>query len=92
LALTHARALATLAANSTNSMRTKTVALVSICVAAATFTACKTYVAPVAVAGLPVAPGPNNLNAALTIRLASGALGTIERLEPALDGFWRRTP
>jgi gluconolactonase len=68
-------------------MRTKTVALVSICVAAATFTACKTRVAPVAMAELPVMPGPNNLNERLTIRPASGALGTIERLDPAIDGL-----
>src|SRR5436189_3063262 len=65
-------------------MRTKTVALASICVAAAAFTACKTRVAPVA-PGLEVKPAPNNLNTAITVRAASGALGTIERLDPALD-------
>src|SRR5882724_13010872 len=65
-------------------MKTKIVALASIGLAAALFTACKTTVAPRA-AGLRVNPTVNDTNAAIIIKPASGALGTIERLDPALD-------
>jgi gluconolactonase len=63
-------------------MRSKTVLLV-FCVAAA-FAACKSRVAPVA-APLKVTPTANDTNAPIAVQSAWGALGTIERLDPALD-------
>ncbi len=84
--LTRVLSVVTLAPNFTNSMRTKTVALISVCLAAAAFTACKTRVPPGA-ADLKVMPSPNNLNESITIRAVSGALGAIERLDPAVDGL-----
>ena len=66
-------------------MNTKLVALVSLAASAAVFTACHTPVAPQA--ELKVMPQANNLNAGLTVKPASGALGKIERLDPALDAL-----
>jgi gluconolactonase len=85
-ALTLSRPLATLAAISPMLMKTKRVALFSLCVAAAVLSACKTRVAPTS-APLAVMPTANNTNRPITVRPASGALGTIERLDPALDGL-----
>ncbi|HWN96446.1 MAG TPA: SMP-30/gluconolactonase/LRE family protein, partial [Methylomirabilota bacterium] len=63
-------------------MNNKLVALV--CVAALAFTACKSRVAPL-VAELKCIPPANDTNEPITVRNESGALGTIERLDPALD-------
>ncbi len=59
-------------------------AFVIILVAILAFAACKSRTAPLA-AELKCTPPTNDTNAAITIRAASGALGTIERLDPALD-------
>jgi gluconolactonase len=67
-------------------MMNKTLSLVSICIAATVFVACQSRQAPVA-AELNVAPTPNNTNPQITVRPASGPLGTIERLDPALDAL-----
>ena len=65
-------------------MTNKTIALVATCVAAVLLMSCKTRVAP-RVADLKVVAPPNDTNASIVVRPASGALGTIERLDPALD-------
>lgn len=66
-------------------MKNKTVALLSIGVAtAALFSACQTRTAPQA-AEIKVTPTPNNTNAPITVRNVSGPLGSIERLDPAMD-------
>jgi gluconolactonase len=65
-------------------MNNRLVALVSTLVAVLAFAACKSGVAPRA-AELKCVPTANDTNAATTIRPASGSLGTIERLDPALD-------
>jgi gluconolactonase len=65
-------------------MNIKFVALTSFA-AAAVFIACQTKVAPQA--ELKVTPQANNLNEGFTVRPASGALGSIERLDPALDAL-----
>lgn len=65
-------------------MRYKIVVLASVWAAAVSFISCKSPVAPPA-ADLKVIPPPNDTNSAITVRSASGALGTIERLDPALD-------
>ena len=65
-------------------MRNKLIAVVSIFAVAALISSCKSPVAPQA-AELKVVPPPNHTNPAITVRPASGALGTIERLDPALD-------
>jgi gluconolactonase len=65
-------------------MRYKIVVLVLVSAAAVFFSSCKSRVAPPA-ADLKVVPPPNDTNPTITVRSASGALGTIERLDPALD-------
>ncbi len=65
-------------------MNTKLVALAAF--SALTFTACTTHVAPTA-EPTPVPTTANNTNPPITIRLASGTLGSIERLDPALDAL-----
>jgi len=55
----------------------------SVCVAAVLFAACRTASRPHA--ELAVRPTANDTNAAITVRPASGPLGSIERLDPALD-------
>ncbi len=65
-------------------MKAKTVALVSTLVAVLAFTACKSRLAPRA-AEVNCVPPANDTNAPITVRPAFGALGTIERLDPALD-------
>lgn len=67
-------------------MKTKKVALVSLCTAAFVFTACKTR-EPQPTEPLKVSPQANNLNQAIVVRPATGPLGTIERLDPALDAL-----
>ncbi|HEY0549838.1 MAG TPA: hypothetical protein VGF13_09560, partial [Verrucomicrobiae bacterium] len=69
-------------------MRIKTVALLSLGVAAA-FVACQSRMAPNA-APLKVIPTANDTNAPITVKAAWGALGTIERLDPALDDLLPR--
>src|SRR5688572_30247501 len=65
-------------------MNTKLVALVCLAVVATTFTACQSRT-PSLVAEMKVSPTPNDTNPAITVRSASGTLGTIERLDPALN-------
>jgi gluconolactonase len=65
-------------------MSNKIIAIVLAGIAAATITSCKSRVAARA-ADLKVMPTANDTNAPITVRAASGALGTIERLDPALD-------
>lgn len=65
-------------------MKNTSIALVSFCAAAALFSACKTGPTSDS-AGLKVVPTENDTNASITVRPSSGALGTIERLDPALD-------
>jgi gluconolactonase len=65
-------------------MTKKIIAIVLAGVAAAIITSCKSRMAPRA-ADLKVMPTANDTNAPITVRAASGALGTIERLDPALD-------
>ena len=65
-------------------MNNKIIALVSIGVAAVTFMSCKCAWAESA-QELTVTPTANNTNAPITVRTASGALGSIKRLDPALD-------
>jgi gluconolactonase len=65
-------------------MSNKIIALVLAGIAAAIITSCKSRVAPRA-ADLKVMPTANDTNASITVRAASGALGTIEWLDPALD-------
>jgi gluconolactonase len=65
-------------------MKNTSIALVSFCAAAALFSACQTRTTS-PVAELKVVPTDNDTNASITVRPASGALGTIERLDPALD-------
>src|SRR5262245_52389631 len=67
-------------------MNTKIVTLISIAGAAVVFTACQTFTGA-RVAGLKVNPTANDTNLPITVRPASGALGTIERLDPALDAL-----
>ncbi len=64
-------------------MKTKTIALISCCMATGAFTACKTQFAPAA--KLEVVPTANDTNATVIIKPAHGSLGKIERLDPALD-------
>src|ERR1051325_8003855 len=84
LTLTHWRSAANLGAIHRTSMTNKTIALVATCVAAVLLMSCKTRVAPRGAALKVVAP-PNDTNASIVVRPASGARGTIERLDPALD-------
>jgi gluconolactonase len=63
-------------------MNTKLVALVSLLTLA--LIGCQTRVARVAVP-LTVVPTANDTNASITVKAASGTLGTIKRLDPALD-------
>lgn len=65
-------------------MNNKIVVLVAVCVAVVAFSSCKTRMAP-AGAELKVTPTANDTNASITVKPAWGALGTIERLDPALD-------
>jgi gluconolactonase len=65
-------------------MMNKTLLLVSIGVAATVLVSCQSRQAPRA-AELQVNPTPNNTNRPITVRPASGALGSIERLDPELD-------
>ena len=65
-------------------MNTKNLTLVSLALAAV-FTACSSHHAPRG--ELIVHPQANNLNIGFTVRPASGPLGTIERLDPALDAL-----
>ena len=65
-------------------MNNSIVAFASVFVVALGFTACKSRTAPAA-AELKCIPTPNDTNAPITVRAASGTLGTIERLDPALD-------
>lgn len=65
-------------------MRNKIIAVASIFVGAAFISSCKNPVPPQA-AELRVVPPPNDTNQSITVRPASGTLGTIERLDPALD-------
>ena len=74
------------ALNSADSMNNKIIALVSIGVAAITFMSCKCAWAGSA-QELTVTPTANNTNAPITVRTASGALGSIKRLDPALDAL-----
>ena len=67
-------------------MNTKLVALVSITAAASMLTACKCCL-NLGSSALHVVPTANDTNAAITIRAATGVLGTIERLDPALDAL-----
>jgi gluconolactonase len=68
-------------------MKNKIVALISICFAAGiAFTSCKSRIAPVT-APLAISPTANDTNNSITIKSAWGALGTIERLDPALDAL-----
>ena len=64
-------------------MKTKIVLLASLSLAAGLLTSCQCC--PWATPGLTVTPTANNTNTAVTIRPAHGALGKIERLDPALD-------
>jgi gluconolactonase len=70
-------------------MTNKILLPVSIGIATAAFMACQSQRAPRAVE-LKVAPTPNDTNASVTVRSASGPLGTIERLDPALDALLPR--
>ncbi len=70
-------------------MTNKTLLLASICVTGAAFVACQSHRAPLA-AELKVAPTGNDTNASINVRSASGPLGTIERLDPALDALLPR--
>jgi gluconolactonase len=67
-------------------MNKKIIALLSIGVAAVTCMPCKCAWAGSA-RELTVTPTPNNTNAPITVRTASGALGSIKRLDPALDAL-----
>ena len=67
-------------------MNTKLVALVSITAAASLLTACKCCT-NLGSSALHVVPTANDTNAAITVRLTSGQLGKIERLDPALDAL-----
>ena len=67
-------------------MNTKLVALVAITAAASLLTACKCCMKS-SPAALTVGPTANNTNAPITVRAATGVLGTIERLDPALDAL-----
>ncbi len=64
-------------------MKTKLIAVAAT--SAALFTACQSGPAPQA--ELVVTPQANNLNKGFTVRPASGPLGSIERLDPALDAL-----
>jgi gluconolactonase len=66
-------------------MKIKLFTLASLAVTAAVITACRTH--ETRMADLVVTPQANNLNKGFTVRAASGALGTIERLDPALDAL-----
>ena len=68
-------------------MNNKTVVFLSIGAAAAAvvFSACQTRTTPPAAVELRVTPTPNDTNAAIIVRPASGPLGTIERLDPVMD-------
>src|SRR5689334_12898815 len=81
ICLTTLRPLATLATNPRTLMNTKFIALASLA-AAGLLTSCK---CPWASPGLTVTPTLNDTNAPITVHRASGKLGTIERLDPALD-------
>ena len=67
-------------------MNTKLVALVSITAAASLLTACKCCT-NLGSSALHVVPTANDTNAAITVRLTSGQLGKIERLDPALEAL-----
>jgi gluconolactonase len=67
-------------------MNSKIIALVSISVAAVTCVPCNCVWADSA-PELTVTPTANNTNAPITVRPASGALGSIKRLDPALDAL-----
>jgi hypothetical protein len=64
----------------------KVIALVSVGVGAVTFLPCKCAWAGSAPEST-VTPTANNTNAPITVRTASGALGSIKRLDPALDAL-----
>jgi hypothetical protein len=66
-------------------MNNKIIALVSIGVAAITFASYNAWAG--AEQGLTVTPAANNTNAPITVRASSGVLGSIERLDPALDSL-----
>ncbi len=66
-------------------MNTKLVALLSLATTAAVFSGCHTHPAPRG--ELPVKPQANNLNIGFTVKPASGSLGKIIRLDPALDAL-----
>src|SRR5881394_543302 len=85
ICLTALRPLATLAANPRTLMNTKFIALASL-TAAGFLTSCKCPFAP-STPGLVVTPTKNDTNATVTVRAASGTLGKIERLDPALDAL-----
>ena len=67
-------------------MRTKTFLSALICIATVVITSCQSRVAPRA-AELKCVPTANDTNTAITIKPASGALGRIDRLDPALDAL-----
>jgi hypothetical protein len=68
------------------SMNNKIIALVSIGVVAVTFMSCKCAWAGSA-RELTVTPTANDTNAPITVRTTSGALGSIKRLDSALDAL-----
>ena len=70
-------------------MKNRTVALSFILASMAGFAACQSRVAPHS-AALTCHPTANDTNAAVTVRATSGAIGTIERLDPALDALLSR--
>ena len=67
-------------------MNTKLVALASTSIAITLFTACQSHTTALH-AEMKVSPTPNDTNPSITVRPASGTLGTIERLDPALDAL-----
>ena len=68
----------------TTLMNTKLVALLSIIASAIAFTACKSRI-PRVETSIKVVPTANDTNAPITVKSAWGTLGTIERLDPAMD-------
>jgi len=65
-------------------MNTKLVAFASISAACAVLSGCQNRPQAL-IAEMKVSPTPNDTNPAITVRSASGKLGTVERLDPALD-------
>jgi gluconolactonase len=70
-------------------MKKKNFVLLFLCVAISAMTSCKSRVAPPQ-AELKVNPTANDTNAPITVRATSGALGAVERLDPALDDLLPR--